>query len=98
MTMVRSSLTRSSLPLVVASCALAGLSPAYAQDARSVEEIQAEVARLKESLAKEEQALAAKGGASVNAGSDRAPSSASGAAPGNTAGGNPGAGGVSSSA
>ncbi|HKQ83936.1 MAG TPA: TonB-dependent receptor [Steroidobacteraceae bacterium] len=53
---------------------------AFAQDARSAEQIQAEVARLKEQLAKEEQALAEKNGQAAAA---PKPAAATAAAPAN---------------
>ena len=52
--------TRPVVPVLALGCMLAGSGAAYSQDARSVEEVQAEVARLRQLLEKEEQALAAK--------------------------------------
>jgi len=52
--------TRPVVPVVALGCMLAGSGTAFSQDARSVAEIQAEVARLKQLLEKEEQSLAAK--------------------------------------
>jgi len=61
---IGAALKQSSLPLVIIGCTL-GVTAAYAQDARSAEEIQAEVARLKQELERAEQALAAKEGQSA---------------------------------
>ena len=56
-------LWRSPLPLFAVGCALAWTGPAFSQDARTVEQVQAEVDRLKQLLQQEEQALAAKNAA-----------------------------------
>lgn len=53
-------LKRSPLPLLAVGCTLAWTGPAFSQDARTVEQVQAEVERLKQLLQKEEEALAAK--------------------------------------
>ncbi|MEJ1961618.1 MAG: TonB-dependent receptor [Gammaproteobacteria bacterium] len=62
-------LRRSPLPLVAVSCSLALAGPAFSQDARTVEQVQAEVDRLKQLLQQEEQALAAKNAQASSPGS-----------------------------
>ncbi|MEJ0034469.1 MAG: TonB-dependent receptor [Gammaproteobacteria bacterium] len=57
---VACALRRSTLPLLAAGCALAWNGVAFSQDARTVEQVQAEVERLKQLLQKEEQTLADK--------------------------------------
>jgi hypothetical protein len=69
---VAMALRRSPLPLVAMGCTLAWAGPAFSQDARTVEQVQAEVARLKELLQKEEPALAAKASGQTPAGAANA--------------------------
>src|SRR5262245_10540342 len=54
------SVSSSSVRRAVALALLASSAPAFAQDARTVEQVQAEVDRLKQLLQREEQALAEK--------------------------------------
>jgi len=61
------------LPVVLMSCAMLGTGVASAQDARSTAEVQAEVARLKQLLEKEEQVLAQKSAAGLAASAAAAP-------------------------